>query len=168
MIEGDELYTRVHKNRAPEESQGWTIALMDRASRFLWDMHCGRQDRKLVTHTMRLLGEVLEHTGDLTLLTEGERRYGNLLFELCSEALRTGKRGRPNKTRGKGVKVRRKHQGSPRPKRGPKRLTYQAPSPAPPDTAQSMTTKERQAHHREAFHPSLRRRWAASRRRPNL
>src|SRR5262245_44108792 len=31
---------------------------------------------------------------------------GNLLFELCSEALRTGKRGRPRKTLPKGVKVR--------------------------------------------------------------
>ena len=74
MIEGDELYTRVHKNRAPEESQGWTIALMDRASRFLWDMHCGRKDRKLCKNAMRLLCEVIEQTGDVTLLTDGERR----------------------------------------------------------------------------------------------
>jgi hypothetical protein len=168
MIEGDELYTRVHKNMAPEESQGWTIALMDRASRFLWDMHCGRQDRKLVTHTMRLLGEVLEHTGDLTLLTEGERRYGNLLFELCSEALRTGKRGRPKKTRRKGVKVRRKNTGSQRQKRGPKRPKYQAPYPEHPDTKQPIAPKEIPAKHLEAFHTSLRRRCAAYRRRTNM
>jgi hypothetical protein len=32
---------------APEESQGWTIVLMDRATRFLWDMPCGRKDRKI-------------------------------------------------------------------------------------------------------------------------
>ena len=76
MIEGDELYTRVHKNMAPEESHGWTIALMDRATRFLWDMHCGRKDRKLFKHAMRLLCEVIEQTGDVTLLTDGERRYG--------------------------------------------------------------------------------------------
>jgi hypothetical protein len=47
IIEGDELYTRVKKNVAPDESQGWTIVLMDRATRFLWEMHCGRKDRKL-------------------------------------------------------------------------------------------------------------------------
>jgi hypothetical protein len=74
MIEGDELYTRVHKHRAPEESQGWTIALMDRATRFLWEMHCGRKDRKLFKSAMRLLGEVIQQTGDVTLLTDGERR----------------------------------------------------------------------------------------------
>ena len=84
MIEGDELYTRVHKNMAPDESQGWTIALMDRATRFLWDVHCGRKDRKLFKNAMRLLCEVIQQTGDLTLLTDGERRYGNLLFALCS------------------------------------------------------------------------------------
>ena len=38
FIAGDELYTRVKKNVAPDESQGWTIVLMDRATRFLWDI----------------------------------------------------------------------------------------------------------------------------------
>ena len=60
---------------------------------------------------MSLLCQVIEQTGDLTLLTDGERRYGSLLFELCSEALRTGKRGRPKKTLPKGVKVRLKNKG---------------------------------------------------------
>jgi len=46
-IEGDELYTSVHKKVVPNESQGWTVVLMDRAPRFLWDMHCGRKDRKM-------------------------------------------------------------------------------------------------------------------------
>src|SRR5207253_6391924 len=85
VIEGDELYTRVKKNVAPDESQGWTIVLMDRATRFLWDMQCGRKDRKMFKKAMRLLCQVIEQTGDLTLLTDGERRYGSLLFELCSE-----------------------------------------------------------------------------------
>src|SRR5437879_6704742 len=97
---------------APEESQGWTIALMDRATRFLWDMHCGRKDRNVLKNAMRLLCEVIEQTGDVTLLTDGERRDGNLLFELCSQALRTGKRGRPKKTLPQGVKVRIKNKGS--------------------------------------------------------
>ena len=98
MIEGDELYTRVHKKVAPDESQGWTVVLMDRATRFIWDMHCGRKDRKMFKKAMGLLCQVIQQTGDLTLLTDGERRYGSLLFELCRQALRTGKRGRPKKT----------------------------------------------------------------------
>ena len=126
MIEGDELYTRVHKNMAPDESQGWTIVLMDRATRFLWDMHCGRKERKMFKKAMGLLCEVIQQTGDLTLLTDGERRYGSLLFELCSQALHNGKRGRPRKTLPKGVKVRLKNKGSQRHKRGRKRPKYQA------------------------------------------
>ena len=98
VIEGDELYTRVRKNVAPDESKGWTIVLMDRATRFIWTMGCGRKDRKLFTQAIRLLCRVMKQTGDLTLLTDGERRYGNILFEICHQVLRNGKRGRPKKT----------------------------------------------------------------------
>jgi hypothetical protein len=168
LIEGDELFTRVHKKVAPDESQGWTIVLMDRATRFIWDMHCGRKDRKLFKKAIGLLGQVIEQTGDLTLLTDGERRYGNLLFELCRQALRTGKRGRPKKTLPKGVKVRHNNKGSQRHKRGRKRPKYQAPYPEHPDTAQPLATTEMHANHLEAFHASLRRRCAAYRRRTNM
>jgi hypothetical protein len=168
MIEGDELYTRVNKKVAPDASQGWTIVLMDRATRFIWDMQCGRKDRKLFKNAMCLLCHVIEQTGDLTLLTEGERRYGSLLFELCSEAVRTGKRGRPKKTLRKGVKVRLKNKGAQRHKRGPKRPKYQAPYPEHPQTAQSLETQEIHANHLEAFNTSLRRRCAAYRRRTNM
>ncbi len=116
---------------------------MDRATRFLWEMHCGRKDRKLFKQAMHLLCDVIQQTGDLTLLTDGERRYGSLLFELCSAVLRNGK------------------------KRGPKRPKYQAPYPEHPDTAQLMATKEIHANHLEAFNTSLRRRCAAYRRRTN-
>ena len=121
IIEGDALYTRVHKKVAPDASPGWTVVLLDRATRFLWEMHCGRKDRKMFKKAMELLCQVIEQTGDLTLLTDGERRYGSLLFELCSQALRTGERGRPKKTLPKGVTVRLKNKGSQRHKRGPKR-----------------------------------------------
>jgi hypothetical protein len=168
MIEGDELYTRVNKKVAPDASQGWTVVLMDRATRFIWDMHCGRKDRKMFKKAMSLLCQVIEQTGDLTLLTDGERRYGSLLFELCSEALRTGKQGRPKKTLRKGVKVRLKHKGSQRHKGGPKRPKYQAPYPEHPQTVQSLETKEIHANHLEAFNTSLRRRCAAYRRRTNM
>ena len=111
VIEGDELYTKINKNVPPDESQGWTLVLMDRASRFLWELECGRKDRKLFRKAMRTLLRVIEKTGDLSLLTDGERRYGNLLFEICHELLRTGKPGRPKKTLKKGVKVRVKNKG---------------------------------------------------------
>jgi hypothetical protein len=167
LIEGDELYTRVKKNVAPDESQGWAMVLMDRATRFLWDMQCGRKDRKMFKKAMSLLCQVIEQTGDLTLLTDGERRYGSLLFELCSEALRTGKRGRPKKTLRKGVKVRLKHKGAQRHKRGRKRPKYQAPYPEHPDTAQPIAPTDIHANQLEAFNTSLRRRCAAYRRRTN-
>jgi hypothetical protein len=144
------------------------MVLMDRATRFLGAMQWGRKDRKLFKNAMRLLGHVIEHTGDLTLLTDGERRYGSLLFELCSEALRTGKRGRPKKTLRQGVKVRLKNKGTQRHKRGPKRPTYQAPYPEHPATLQPVATTELHAPHLEAFQTSLRRRCAAYRRRTNM
>src|SRR4029453_13046953 len=59
LIEGDELYTKVHKKVAPDESQGWTVVLIDRATRFLWDMHCGRKDRKMFKKAMGLLCQVI-------------------------------------------------------------------------------------------------------------
>ena len=31
------------------------------------------------------LREVIARTGDVTLATDGERRYGNILFEICHE-----------------------------------------------------------------------------------
>src|SRR5215467_13589121 len=110
--------------------------------RFIWDKHGGRKNRKMFKKAMRLLCQVIEHTGDLTLLTDGEKRYGGLLFALCSQALRTGKRGRPKKTLPKGVKVRQKNKGSQRHKRGRKRPKSQAPYPEHPDTAQSIATTE--------------------------
>ena len=36
-IEGDELYTKVDKNVPPSDCEGWTVVLMERGSRFLWD-----------------------------------------------------------------------------------------------------------------------------------
>ncbi len=36
VIEGDEAYTKVQKNVPPDQSRGWTLLLMDRASRFIW------------------------------------------------------------------------------------------------------------------------------------
>src|SRR5262249_60317960 len=113
----------------PATSQGWAIVLMHRSTRFIWDMPGGRKERKLFKQAMQLLCDVIQQTSDLTLLTDGERRYGSLLFEICSDVLRNGKRGRPKKTLRKGVKVRLKNKGSQQHKRDPKRHKYQAHYP---------------------------------------
>ena len=55
VIEGDELYTKVKKNVPQEKSEGWTIVLMDRASRFIFDMHCGEKDRDLFLESINIL-----------------------------------------------------------------------------------------------------------------
>jgi hypothetical protein len=128
----------------------------------------GGQERKLFKKALGLLCQVIQQSGDLTLLTDGESREGSIVFALCRQALRHGKRGRPKKTLRKGGKVRLKNKGAPRHKRGPKRPRYQAPYPEHPDTAQPMATTEMHANHLEAFHTSLRRRCAAYRRRTNM
>ena len=167
VIEGDELYTKVDKNHPQDQSAGWTVVLMDRATRFIWDMQCGRKNRKMFKKAIDCLSKVLDQAEELTLLTDGERRYGNLLFEICSEVVKTGKRGRPRKTLPKGVKVRIKNKGSQSHKRGRKRQKYQDPQPEHPETIQNIENKEIHANHLEAFNASLRRRCAAYRRRTN-
>ena len=57
-IEGDELYTKVNQNKPPSDSQGWTIVLMERGSRFLWELHCGRKDRQLFEKALHCLAQV--------------------------------------------------------------------------------------------------------------
>src|SRR4030095_2940831 len=47
VIAGDEAYTKVHKNVPPDQSRGWTILLMDRASRCIWELDWGKKDSKL-------------------------------------------------------------------------------------------------------------------------
>lgn len=167
IIEGDELYTRVHKNKPPFESEGWTVVLMDRATRFIWELECGQKECSLFAKAMQTLSQVAARTQDLTLLTDGERRYGKLLFEICQEVIRTGKPGRPKTTLAKGVKVRVKNKGSQAHKKGRKRPRYQAPHHEHPDTEQNIEDSHIHANHLEAFNSSLRRRLACYRRKTN-
>ncbi len=92
-IECDELYTKVDKHVMPSVSGGWTIVLMERGSRFLWALYCGRKDKQLFEQALNCLAEVISQTGSISLLTDGERRYGNLLFEICHDVLHTGRPG---------------------------------------------------------------------------
>ena len=93
VIEGDKIYTKVKKNVPPEDSRGWTIVLMSGKSFYM--VHGVRQERQETKKAIESLCKVIEKTDDLTLITDGERRYGNFLFEICNELVRTGKRGRP-------------------------------------------------------------------------
>ncbi len=93
VIEGDEAYTKVQKNVPPDQSRGWTILLMDRASRFIWALDCGKKDRRLFQKAIKTLDKIARQTHDLSIFTDGERRYGNLLFEICYELVYNGKPG---------------------------------------------------------------------------
>ncbi len=167
VIEGDEAYTKVHKNVPPHESQGWTIALLDRASRFLWELECGKREESLFRHAIERLKEIVDRTDDVSVFTDGERRYGNLLFEICSEVLKTGNPGRPKTTLKPGVKARVKNKGGQTHKKGRKRPKYQAPWAEHPDTSQEIKDPMIHANHLEAFWSALRRKCSAFRRRTN-
>lgn len=100
-------------------------------------------------------------------MTDGERRYGNLLFEICHEVIRSGRRGRPPKVLKEGIKVRIKNKGKQSHKRGKKRPKYEAPHKEHPNTIQNISNAEIHANHVEAFNASLRRRCSAYRRKTN-
>jgi transposase-like protein len=165
IVEGDELYTKVNRNKPVEECEGWTIVFMDRASRFIWEMKCGKKDRTLFLYGIRMLKQVIERTRDITLVTDGERRYGKILFEICHEVVRSGAKGRPPKVLLEGVKVRLKNKGSQGSET--KRTKYEAPQREHPQTEQNIQNHDIHANHVEAFNGSLRRRNSAFRRRCN-
>ena len=111
--------------------------------------------------------DIVARTGDVTLITDGERRYGLLLFEVCQELFRSGRSGRPRTVLRRGVRVRLKNKGSPSHRRGRKRPKYQAPCPEHPETLQNLSNAEIQANHVEALNAALRRRNSAYRRKTN-
>ena len=168
VIEGDEAYTKVHQNVPPDQSPGWTILLMDRASRFIWALDCGKKDRKLFKKAIKTLDNIARNTHDLSIFTDGERRYGNLLFEICYELVRNGKPGRPKKTFKRGIHVRIKNKGSQTHKKGPKRPKYQSPWAEHPATIRTIEETDIHANHVEAFWSSLRRKCATFRRKTNM
>src|SRR6267143_816948 len=167
VIEGDEAYTKVQKNVPPDQSRGWTILLMDRASRFIWALDCGKKDRKLFQKAIQTLDKIARQTSHLHIFTDGERRYGNLLFAIGHELVNNGKPGRPKKTFKRGVHVRMKNKGSQVHKKGRKRPKYQSPWREHPETARTIAETDIHANHAEAFWSALRRKWATFRRKTN-
>ena len=110
----------------------------------------------------------MSHTNDCSLCTDGERRYGHLLFEVCYELVKNGHPGRPKKTFKRGVHVRIKNKGSQAHKKGPKRPKDQSPWPEPPATNRTIAASDMHANHAEAFLSALRRKCATFRRKTNM
>ncbi len=110
---------------------------------------------------------VIEKTDELSLLTDGERRYSKVLFQICHDTLHTGERGRPKKVLKQGVKVRLKNKGDQSHKKGPKRAKYEAPKPEHPATRQNLQNKDVHANHSEGQNAAIRRKNSTYRRRTN-
>jgi hypothetical protein len=141
---------------------------MDRASRFIWALECGKKDRRLFKKAIKTLDKMARQTHDLRIFTDGERRYGNLLFEICYELVNNGKPGRPKKTCKRGVHFSIKNKGSQAHKKGRKRLTYQSPWREHPDTARTIAQTDIHANHTAAFWSALRRKGATFRSKTNM
>ena len=107
---------------------------MERATRFIVDQRCGNKDAALFKSVMETVCRDIDQTDDLSFLSDGERRYENMLFDLCSDVLHTGKKGRPPRTLPKGVRIRVKNKGDQKHKKGRKRPKYQAPQREYPGT----------------------------------
>lgn len=167
IFEGDELYTPVREKCPPLDSQGWTVIIMERSTRFIIEQRCGKKDAELFQSVMNTVAAYVEQSNDITFLSDGERRYGNTLFELCAEVLRDGRRGRPPKTLPEGVKVRVKNKGSQNTKPKNKRPKYEAPWAEHPNTDQTLSDSDIHANHVEAQNASVRRRNSTFRRRTN-
>ena len=116
---------------------------------------------------MKTLDKIARQTHDLRIFTDGERRYGNLLFEICYDLVKDGRPGRPKKTFKRGVHVRVKNKGSQAHKKGPKRPKYQSPWREHPETARIIAETDIHANHAEAFWSALRRKCATFRRKTN-
>ena len=97
-IEGDELYTKVHRNEQPSDSEGWTIVLLERASRFIWTLKCGKKEQRLFLEAVATLLDLFDHSEAIALFTDGERRYGKLLFEVCHNISSNSKTDKRSKT----------------------------------------------------------------------
>ena len=167
VFEGDELYTVVGKRSDADRSKGWTAVIMHRSSRFIVDQQCGAKDAALFKSVMDTVCQYISQTQDLSFFSDGERRYGNTLFDLCAQSLRTGKRGRPGKSLPQGVKVRVKNKGDQKHKRGPKRPKYQAPLKEHAQTDQHLNQSDIHANHVEANNAAMRRRNSTFRRLSN-
>ncbi len=166
-FEGDELYTLVDKRVQPSDSKGWTAVIMERASRFVGDQRCGKKDEKMFRNVMSTVARYVKQSQDISFLSDGERRYGNRLFDLCPQQLDSDKQDGSAKTLPEGVRVRIKNKGSQNTEPENRRPKYEAPWREHPDTKQTLNNSDIHANHIEAQNAALRRRNSAFRRRTN-
>jgi hypothetical protein len=106
-----------------------------------------KKDEELFLFVIQILIDIVSCTGDVTLLTDGERRYGNLLFEICHEVIRTGKSGRPPKALPCSVKVRLKNRRNRTDETGQAHPKYEAPNREHPETVQDVVESDIHANH---------------------
>lgn len=48
---------------------------MERASRFIWTLKCGKKEQRLFLEAVTNLAELFDKTEFIKLFTDGERRY---------------------------------------------------------------------------------------------
>ncbi len=118
---------------------------MERASRLCTELHCGRKDQQMERESSQLV-EVIAQRDNLTLFTDGERRYSYGLFGICHEVIRNGKPGRPSKGLPKEIRVGLKNKGSLL-NRGRKRKKFEAPVGEHPQTDSLIPSAQIHANH---------------------
>ena len=141
--------------------------LMDRASQFVLDLTCGEKNKSLFINAMNRLSDIIEITGDLSLVNDGETRYSEFLFEICHDLVRNGKPGIPLKVLPENIRVKMKNKGSQAHKLGPKKKKYVSPKAEHPNTNQTLNNSDIHANHVESQNATMRRKNSAYRRKTN-
>lgn len=148
----------------PCESEGWTIHLIERESRYWVEAQAGQKTNELFEQGTTKAWEWAKPADFIRWFTDGERRYGTALWKLASVRLKAGE-FHPDYGRWKvwrqGLEVAMKIKGS----QGHKRVEWVKMEH--PFTALSPAA-EVHANHSEAQNSALRRRASAYRRRQNL
>ncbi|MFM7438633.1 MAG: hypothetical protein ACKO2V_08500, partial [Snowella sp.] len=130
---------------------------MERASRFIWHLKCGKKEQKLFLEAMMTIAELFERsTESLQLFTDGEKRYSQLLFDICHEVWKTGKRGRPSKLLPKGLVIRLKNKSSKRRDAEGKLKKVETPKPEHPEITEKLEEKERLRQQMEDLREQIR------------
>lgn len=148
----------------PEASEGWTIHFIERDSRYWVDAFAGKKEAALFERGVKTVWDWAKSAQFIRWFTDGERRYGKMLWKLASVYL-TQRERLPHypyrKVWREGLEVAMKIKGS----QGTRRIVWVYPEH--PFTAISAPC-EVHANHNEALNSALRRRCSAYRRRQNL
>lgn len=158
-------FTRVSaRTFPPAESEGWTVHFIERESRYWIGAQAGLKDEKLFATSVDAAWEWLKGCEGIRWFTDGERRYGQQLWNLASVYLRSGEY-HPDyghrKVWREGLEVAMRIKGS----QGNRRVEWVKVEH--PFTAISPK-HEVHANHNEAQNAALRRRCSAYRRQANL